>query len=60
MPKPPTHQLMWLCASYEKVCPGCKGTGNVPERAYPPGAAVTTCFRCAGTGRIPLKEAIDA
>ena len=35
-------------------CSECRGDGNVEERAYPPGKAVTTCSVCHGTGRVPL------
>lgn len=38
-------------------CPDCDGTGNVPERAYPPGMAVTTCDRCGGSGVVPEEGA---
>ncbi len=46
-----THQLMWLCARYERKCQGAHqetDTGFV----YP------LCFTCKGTGRIPLLEGV--
>ena len=34
----------------EEICPSCGGTGNVEERAYPPGVATSTCSECGGSG----------
>lgn len=39
-------------AAGEWPCATCNGTGNVEERAYPPGQAVTTCSDCGSTGYI--------
>jgi len=44
--------LYMPCLRRNQQCQPCAGSGNVPEKAYPSGVAVTTCSDCGGTGLI--------
>ena len=49
-----THQLMWLCAMYEKRCQQ-PSTSNITN---PTGQMHSDYCECKGTGRVPLLEGV--